>query len=343
MKVSNETKVGALAIIVIIMMILGFNFLKGNHLFSKSMTLHAVYSNIQGLATSNPVVVNGFQVGTVDKIESDQNMRQMIVTLSLKENLKIPKNSIALIIPNPLGTPKIEIKLGDTSVYLQNKDTLFTEVPKGLLDDVMKKVDPVLFEVKNAVSTLDTLLANVNGLVDANNKHNISSTIEHLNQISAAILVSVNSLNDMLDAKNGSIAKTFDHTNSITGNLAASNGKITDIVNNLDKISGKLAQADLQKTLSTLDSTIGELKTTIHKLNSKDGSIGLLLNDPALYKNLTATGNKVNLLLDDIRVHPKRYINISVFGKKQKSQPLSTPLPDTLNAPYTNQKATSSN
>jgi len=333
-KISNETKVGALAVIVITLLILGFNFLKGNHVFNKSMTLYAKYSNVQGLATSNPVFINGLQVGSIENISSDENMRELVVSLSLKQDLLIPNNSIALIIPNPLGTTKIEIKLGDAKVFLQNKDTLFTEAPKGLLDDVMKRVDPVLFEVKNAVSTLDTLLGNVNGIIDPSAKNNISHTIDNLNKITASVLLSVSSLEQMLNSKTGSIAKTMNNASAITGNLAASNGKITQVVNNLDVLTEKIAKLDLQKTLASLDTTVTELKSTISKLNSSDGSIGLLLNDPALYKNLTSTGNKLNLLLDDIRVNPKRYVNVSVFGKKQKMTTLVTPLPDTLNSPY---------
>ena len=319
MKISNETKVGALAVIVITLLILGFNFLKGNHVFNKSMTLYAKYSNVQGLATSNPVVINGLQVGSIEDISSDENMRELIVTLSLKEDILIPNNSIALIIPNPLSSTKIEIKLGDSKVFLHKNDTLFTEAPKGLLDDVMKRVDPVLFEVKNAVSSLDTLLGNVNGIIDPSTKNNISHTIDNLNKITASVLLSVSSLEQMLNSKTGSIAKTMNNASAITGNLAASNGKITQVVNNLDVVTGKIAQLDLQKTLASLDTTVTELKSTISKLNSSDGSIGLLLNDPALYKNLSSTGNKLNLLLDDIRVNPKRYVNVSVFGKKQRN------------------------
>lgn len=334
MKISNEAKVGGIAVIVIVLFILGFNFLKGNKVFSNKMTLFATYNNIQGLNSSNPVVINGMQVGIVKEIISDKNMREMTVSLSIDKEINIPKNSIALIVPNPLSVTKIDIRLGDEKNFLKNNDTLQTEDKNGFLEDVMKKVDPVLYEVKQAVSMLDTLVMNVNGIINPAAKNNISNTINNLEAISNSLLNSSIALQQLLDKQSGSLAKTLDHVNSFTGNLANNNEKINNVLGNLDKTSSKLSQVDLQKMLTNIDQTVGELKSTIDKLNSKEGSLGLLINDPVLYKNLSSTSNKVNLLLDDVRLHPKRYVNVSVFGKKTKEQPLMSPLADTINSPY---------
>jgi len=327
-KVTNETKVGVLGIIVITLLVLGFNFLKGNKFFVKSMKLHAKYGNVQGLNSSNPVVINGLQVGTVSSISNDENMRELLVTFSLNQNINIPDNSVAIIVPSPLSTTKVEIRLGDSKTFLKNNDNITTEASAGLIEDVMKKVDPVLFEVKTAVNSLDSLLGNVNSVINANNKRNLGSAIENLNQITASVLVSSVSLKALLDNENGALSKTLKNTSSFTGNLAANNEKINSLLTNLNQASNKIAQLDLQKTLSTLDSTIENLKSTIAKLNSKEGTVGLLLNDPTLYKNLTATTNKINILLDDVRVHPKRYVSFSMFAKKNNDEPLSAPLTD---------------
>jgi len=333
-KISNETKVGVFAIVVIALLILGFNFLKGSTFFSNKMTIYAKYPNIQGLTPSNPIMINGLQVGSVTNITNDKNMREMLVSFSLNREINIPANSIALIIPNPLTNTKIEIKLGDANTYLKNNDTIFTEANKGLLDDVMKIVDPVLFEVKNAVSTLDTLLGNVNNVLDKQTRNNIGSMIAHLNELSASLLISSNSIQQLLSKETGSISKSLDNLNSFTGNLSSKNSQINSVLNNLDQTTGKLAALDLQKTLTTLDTTITELKTIVTKLNNKESTLGLMLTDPTLYNNISSTGNKINVLLDDIRVHPKRYVNISIFGRKQNDPPLMQPLPDTVNAPY---------
>ena len=334
MKITNETKVGALAIVAITFLILGFNFLKGNNLFSESITIYAKYANIQGLATSNPVFINGLKVGNVAAISSDKNMREILVTLKIESDINIPNNSVALIIPNPLATTKVEIRLGDAPVFLKANDFINTEATKGILDDVLKKVDPVLFEVKNVATSLDSLIGSVSNILNGRTQNNISDAIVNLNKITASVLISSNSLQSLLDKNNGAIASTLKNTSSFTGNLAANNEKINTLINNLNKTTGDLAAVNFKHTLNILDSAINNLKMSLSKINSSEGTIGLLLNDPALYKNLTATSNKINTLLDDIRIHPKRYVSISVFGKKEKGEPISIPLPDSVNAPY---------
>ena len=334
MKISNETKVGAIAIVSITLLILGFNFLKGKKLLSKSTSLYGIYGNVQGLQNSNPIVINGLQVGTVYKISTDKDMRKILVELNITKDINIPSNSIALIRPNPIGTTSIEIKLGDALSNLKNKDTIFTEANAGVFNDVLKRVDPVLYEVKRAVSSLDSLIINVNNVIDPRAKNNIGATLENLNRITASMIYSGASLQTLLNTQTGALAKSLNNVNAITGNLAAQNDKIGNVMSNLDKTTTNLSQLDLQKTLNTLDATINDLKATVSKFNNDSGSLGLLLNDTKLYNNLASTGNKLNLLIDDIRVNPKRYVNISVFGKKQSSSPLATPLPDTLHAPY---------
>jgi phospholipid/cholesterol/gamma-HCH transport system substrate-binding protein len=338
-KISNETKVGAVAIVAITLLILGFNFLKGKKLFSNSTTLYGKYGNVQGLAASNPVVINGLQVGTVYSISTDKNMREILVNLNITKDINIPKNSIALIKPNPIGTTSIDIRLGDSPETLKNNDTIYTEANAGIFNEVLRKIDPVLYEVKKAVSSLDTLLVNINGVIDPLARNNIGGTLANLNKITASMIVSTAYLQELLNTQTGTLAKTLANVNSITGNLAANNEKINSVVTNLDKTTTKLSQLDLKKTLDTLDATINDLKLLTSKFNSKDGSLGLLLNDPSLYKNLASTGNKLNLLLDDIRVNPKRYVSISVFGKKQNNSPLKVPLPDTVSSPYIIKKA----
>lgn len=334
MKISNETKVGAIAIVSITFLILGFNFLKGKKLLSKSTTLYGIYGNVQDLQNSNPIVINGLQVGTVYKISPDKDMRRILVELTITKDINIPTNSFAVIRPNPIGTARIEIKLGDTTAYLKNKDTIFTEANAGIFDDILKRVDPVLYEVKRAVGSLDTLLVKINNVIDPRAKNNIWATLENLNRITAAMVYSSASLQTLLNTQTGALAKSLNNVNAITANLAANNERISSVMSNLDKTTTKMAQLDLQKTLSTLDATINDLKSTISKFNNDSGSLGLLLNDTKLYNNLASTGNKLNLLLDDIRVNPKRYVNISVFGKKQKASPLMLPLVDTLHSPY---------
>ena len=334
MKISSETKVGAIAVVSITLLILGFNFLKGKKLFSSSKSIIAKFGNVQGLANSNPVMVNGLQVGTVYDISPSKDMRRILATLTITKDINIPDNSIAIIKPNPLGTTTLEIKLGDSQVFLKNKDSIATEANAGIFNDILKKVDPALYQITNAVGSIDSFLKNLNGIVDPHAKNNIAAVLDNLNKVSASLTLSAASLEILLNTQSGTLAKTLNNLSSVTGNLAANNDKITGVLTNLDKTATNLSQLDLKRTLDSLDATINNLKSLVGKINSGDGTVGLLLNDPSLYKNLASTANKLNLLIDDIRVNPKRYVNISILGKKNTSAPLSHPLPDTMNSPY---------
>lgn len=332
MNITNETKVGALAAVAITLLILGFNFLNGKNLTVKSIRYNAVFGDIQGLINSNPVVINGKQIGTVYSTSADNDMRKITVAMNLTQPVNIPDDSYAVITSSLLGITSVDIKLGNSTIFLKPGATLTTKAGGGMFE----KIDPVLVQVQNAVQSLDSVLGSVNSVFDPNTKNNLRSVIDNLNKTTASLAVSSGSLQTLLNTQTGALASSLNNVNSFTGTLAKNNDKLTQIMTNVDKTTNNLSNLDLEKTLNTLNGTIGELKGTIAKLNSDDGTIGLLMNDKKLYNNLASTTNKLNLLLDDIRVHPKRYVNISVFGKKDKSGPLMTPLPDTVNAPYTN-------
>ncbi len=338
MKISNETKVGTITALAITLLILGFNFLKGKTLFATSHTLFAKYTNVQGLANSNPVMINGLQVGTVYSITTDKNMKVILVNMNITKDVNIPLNSVAYIKPNPLGTTNIEIKLGDADKYIAKNDTIQTEASAGIFTEAMRRVDPIIDQVVNTIKSIDTVMQNISHVIDPNAKNNIQATLANLNKLSANLITSSASLQTLLNTETGSLSKSLNNVTAFTDNLVKNNDKITQMISNLDKTSGNLSKLDLEKTLTILNATINDLKSSIGKLNSTNGTAGLLLNDTKLYNNLTATANKVNLLIDDLKTNPKRYISFSVFGKKYKGAELTIPLPDTINAPYLKQK-----
>lgn len=334
MTISNETKVGALTAVSIVLLILGFNFLKGTPLFNTHDTYYALFDDIQGLANSNPVVINGKQVGTVAKTDGGADMRRIVVHLHMTEDVNIPSDATAVINKSLLGNVQVEIKLGQSKTLLQHKDTLKTMDAPDLFGDALKKIDPVLYTVTGAVRSLDSLLKNVNTILDANTKENLKQMMANLNTTTANLASSSASLQQMLDANNGAINGTMKNLESITSNFKNNNEKINQSLANVEKATGQFAQLDLAATMQELNATLTSVKTLMEKTASSEGSLGLLMNDTRLYNNLNATTNKLNLLLDDFRLHPKRYVNVSVFGKKDKTKPLQAPLPDTVNAPY---------
>lgn len=334
MKISSETKVGALTAIAITLLVLGFNFLKGKSFNGKGNKLYAVFTDVKGLTNSNLVVINGKQVGTVFATEFSKDMKNIIVTLNMNGKYQIPQNSVAVISASLLGTISLEIKLGSAPNYLANNDTISTQASASLMDDALQKLDPVLYEVKNAVKALDSVLVTVNNVIDPAARNNLRATLENVNKVTGSLAVSSASLQTLLNTQTGALAKSLENVSKFTGNLADNNEKMSSILTNVEKTTDNFSKLDVEKTLTALNGTITELKGVITKFSNDKGTLGLLINDNRLYNNLSATTNKLNLLLDDLRVNPKRYVNVSVFGKKDKSGPLMVPLPDTVNAPY---------
>ena len=328
MKIYNETKIGVLAVVGVALLVVGFYFLKGKNLFNKENNLYAVYQDVQGLAKSNPVVINGLQIGRIESLDGGKDMKSIIVTVNLFNDINIPDNSLAVINPNLLGSTSMEIQLGSSNKYLQSGDTLITTLSSGAFDEALKIINPVLYEVRNAVKSLDSVFNIVTGVFDPTTKNNVKGIVANLNTITASFAISAASLQHMMNAQNGALSKSLDNVNIFTANLNSDNEKLISILENAKVASQKLAELNLNSTIDSLNIAINNFKEGSAKINSKDGSLGLLLNDKTLYNNLEATANKLNILLDDIRVHPKRYVNISIFGKKDKGNYITAPLID---------------
>jgi phospholipid/cholesterol/gamma-HCH transport system substrate-binding protein len=175
--------------------------------------------------------------------------------------------------------------------------------------------------------TLDTVLRNINETFDPYTKHNMQDIVANFNRISNSLVVSSASIQQMLNQQNGALAKSLENINSFTGNLARNNEKVTNSLTNFETTTDKLAKADIDGTVNQLRLTVERLNASVEKLDSKDGSIGKLLNDTQVYDNLANTTRSLNILMDDIRVNPKRYVSISIFGGRSKGQYLTSPLP----------------
>ncbi|MEN9512792.1 MAG: hypothetical protein RJB16_552, partial [Bacteroidota bacterium] len=293
--------------------------------------IYAKYHDTKGLIVSNPVYVNGYQVGTVFEIEnSNAQLSDISVAIKMNDNYQIPTNSIATIQENPLGTNSIYISLGKATTYLKNGDTVKTAPATSLLGDFMNTLSPMGEQFKKTIDELRKVLVNVNTVMDDQNKANFKELISNLTKTSDNLNKSMASIEQMVDQKGGSIAQTADNINGFTKNLAENNKKITNIINNLDSTSQAIKDANLNQTIKEIQSALAGINLTLQKLNTGNGTAAKIMNDPSVYTELKNTINSVNTLVDDIKVHPKRYINISVFGKKDKTTPLSKPIADTV-------------
>ena len=323
MKISNETKIGALTSISIVLLILGFYYLKGKDLFEHSKKIYAVFKNVEGLELSNSVSIKGLNVGTVYAIQAtDKNLDGILVTFSMKKDVNIPKNSVAFINPGLINSANIIIQKGDDASFVNDGDTLTTMSKAGILSEVQSSLNPVMYKLSGTLSSLDSLIEIVGSLFNPALKNNFSSIVANLAHSSASLQI-------MMNERTGSLARSMVHLDSFTNNLASNNQRITGTLDNLEKTTGKLANAKLDETIKSAQEAMVALKDAINKVNSKDGTMGLLLNDKKLYQNLESTTRSLNILLDDFRAHPKRYVNVSVFGsKKDKTPYLTAPLND---------------
>ena len=322
MKISNETKIGALTAIAITVLILGFNYLKGRNITQRSDEVYAVFTSVKGVGPSNPVLINGLQVGKVLKLkEKDKDLSGIVVTINLMKDVNIPDNSIAAINSDLLGTTSLEIRKGNSTTYLKAGDTIQSVQTIGIVGEVKNVLAPAMDNINKTLGSLDLLIQKINTIVDPKTQNNLQSIIANL-------MASTKNLETLLNTQTGMLAKTLNNMESVTSNLAKNNGRIDSTLSNLELTTRNLSKAKIDEAITSMKTTLSKLDNTIEKMNSKNGTLGLLLNDRQLYDELHQTSRSLTTLLDDFRVNPKRYVNISVFGKKDKKGPLKAPLYD---------------
>lgn len=323
LKLSNETKVGILTVLGITLLVLGFNVLKGKSLFSHNKTIYAVYKQVNGLQPSNAVQVNGLVVGNVSELNvKDNDPSRILVTLTITKKVNIPRNSVARISSDLLGTKTVQMDLGNATEYLQSGDTIYAAVDGSMTDAIKEQITPLVKKLEGTLSNIDTVLLSVSAILDTTAKGNLQETMRNLNTTMRNFSHTSASLSNMLDPQKGSVQTTVNNLASVTGNLKANNEKIGGILDNAKKATDALANGNIDKTLQQLQQTSSSLNATMAKLNTTDGTAGLLLNDKKVYNNLQSSLGNLNKLLEDLRVNPKRYVHFSLFGKKDKTKPL---------------------
>ncbi len=333
----NEVKVGILAVITIVLAIWGYFFLKGRNLLSRDKIVFVEYNNVNMLTSSSPVLLNGAEIGVVSSITlHPTDVKKMIVGLTLKRDLPIPKSAIATLIPTGLtGGKAIELTFdkpcsgGDCVVYGdylvgKKQSMLGSYIEPGEIDEYMSRI-------KNGIGGVaDSLNASIN---DPSSKNGIGKTFKDIELTVANLRNVTNSLSKMIESQRSTLGKTMQNIESTTDNLAKNNAKITSILNNTDDFTKKLGKTDidgtvtsakdaitnLQKTLATTDLAIKDVNSLIAGVNRGEGSLGSLLKDDKLAKNLEKASKDLDLMLQDIRLYPRRYINLSIFGKNGKT------------------------
>ena len=296
---TKEVKIALVAIVAIVILYVGMQFLKGLSLFSNDETYYIRFSNVSGLATSSPVYANGYRVGVVRTIDYDYSRPDCIIaSFDLDPKMQLHEGTRAEIVSDFMGNVKLELQLGAvTGRLLAKGDT----IEGGLQDGLMTKAAQMVPKVEALLPKLDSILAGVQTLVT---DPAISATLQNAEQLTASLNTTARQLNQLTAQLNRQMPQMMDKAQGVLDNTAT--------------LTGNLAQLDLQATMQRVDQTLANVQQLTAALNSPHGTVGMLLNDAQLYQNITATMRDVDSLLVDFKAHPRRYINVSVFGKKSQ-------------------------
>ncbi|SDL40594.1 MlaD family protein [Kriegella aquimaris] len=306
MKLSREIKTGIIVIGGILLFILGFSYLKSTPLFDNSKTLYAVYDHVGGLQPGTQVSINGFNVGSVNDIKFKDASGKLIVTFSVNNNFSFSRNSKAeLYDTGIIGGKGIQIKpVFDDAPSAKSGDTLITNTRPGLTDLLQQKLTPLQLKVEDAFTNADSLLMNVNQILDTKAKRDLQESLSGLNSTISSFKRSADILSNILSDNQSKLDSSMTNFQKLTYNFAS----LSDSLNN----------AGLGRTLASLESTVANLDKVLAGIERGDGTLGKLMQDEQLYANLNNASKELDLLLQDFRLNPKRYVNVSVFGKKQK-------------------------
>lgn len=317
---TKEIKVALFIITSILIAVFGSNFLMSKGLFSSSKTYYVIFDSAEGLYKSNLVAINGVQVGKVADIQliiEGENLDKIKVTLDINKDIPIPKGSEAILGAEGtglMGDMLIKVvKNNKEKTILEEGQYLKTGTEVGLIDGLAGSITPV-------TDNLNTTLENINQLFDFEKKNvqSLNYTIENLNKVLATYGETGVSLNSKING----LGKTLDNLEGFTGALDAKSESLGRSLDNIETLTNNIKDIEIKQTLANLEVATKSLNGILANMNSADNTVGALLNDKEVYNKLDKAMGNLNLLLKDLRLHPKRYVHISVFGKKDKEGPI---------------------
>ncbi|RZA02135.1 MAG: MCE family protein [Sphingobacteriaceae bacterium] len=312
MKLSNETKIGALTAVAITILILGYSYLRGNDVFSGSNRFYAIYQSVDGLAVSKPVLVNGFQIGRVSKMELRDN-GQTVVEFKIDDQYKVPTNTMArLVSTDLLGGKAIVFELGNGQELAQDKDTLRADVAGSLAESLQ----PIQKKAENLMIKLDSSLASINRIMNPNFERNVDRSFESIANSLQTLEGTTKKIDNIVASQSGHINGILTNAEAVSLNLKNTTNGLTGVTANFQKFSGDLANSNIKQTLDNANKAVANLEQLISNVNSNKGTLGLLMRDDSLYRNLQYASENLDALFIDIKANPKRYVHFSIFGRK---------------------------
>lgn len=305
MKLTKEIKTAILVIASILLFIWGYGFLKGSDLLSSYKKMFVEYENVEGLATSSPVTINGLTVGKVKSITL-KDSGKLLIEMQINNDFPITKGSLAQIYsPSPIGGKQIAIVPNSATKDLAvSGDFLVSSMKVGFIDSLTGQIDPLKVKLDKLLDNANNVLVSVNQVFDKRTRENFQNSLATLNETMAEFKIASKEVNGMLADNKSKISATMTNVEKASGNFS--------------KLSDTLAKANIGKTVKSLEKTLANVDKMMASLESGKGTMGKLIKDETLYNNFAKTSKELELLLQDLRLNPTRYVNVSLFGKKNK-------------------------
>jgi phospholipid/cholesterol/gamma-HCH transport system substrate-binding protein len=305
LKINNEVKTGVLVLIGIGLFIFGFSYLKSNDIFVTDRTFYAVYSDVEGVVNGTPVTVNGLPVGSIQKI-SFHNGNKLLVKFRVENDIEFSINSLAQIYETGLigGKALAIIPSNDKSRKAVTSDTLKSSIAPGLTDLVNKKITNLQVKIESMVMSADSVLFKINRVFDDSTRTNLRNSVSDFNYTIAELKETSSAINDIVKSNKSRVDLTI--------------GNVSKISKDLSNITSSLTNSDLDITLANFKKSSDDLSSILSNINNGEGTISKLIVNDSLFNNLNEASRSIDLLLEDIRLNPNRYIHFSLFGKKNK-------------------------
>jgi phospholipid/cholesterol/gamma-HCH transport system substrate-binding protein len=322
-KIRKEVKVGIVTSLAIACFIYGFNFLKGKNLFSSQRKFYAVYNDIDGLVEANPLMINGFKVGLVGGIKlANDTTGNIIVTLILDNDVNVPKNSVAKVVSSDiLGSKAIQLILGKGNNFASSGDTLMSAQEDNLKAAVNKTIAPLQKKAEGLITSIDSVMVVVQQVFNESARQNLAKSFENIKLAITSLETTSFRLDTMVLSEKVKISSILNKVNMLATTLANNSDKLGNIINNFSNISDSLAKSNLTAAINNANVVLNQASTIMTKINSGQGTIGMLVNNDSLYRKLDKSTEDVDRLLNDLRINPERYVHISVFGRKDRNKP----------------------
>jgi len=317
-KYSKEVKVGIFTIIVVIMFIIGMNYLKGTSFFQSRISLNARYKNIDGLMVGGKVLFNGYHLGRVNAIQIDPISKDIIVTFDVAHAFDIPKNSIAMIHSTDfLGTKGIQILMGNGEPCITG-DTLKDSLEVGMINKAMTEIEPVKIKLESTLTEVNLLAKSIRNLIEDSSHYRIKTMLANFQATTQHLAQTTQKLPQLI-TKFDTIAA---NTRTFTSTLAQEKNNFQKIVQNVKLLSDSLASGagDIKQLMQNAQKTLNQLQNITESINKGEGTIGKLLKGDELHQSIIKTTESLNALLVEFKEHPKRFVHFSLFGKKDKPQ-----------------------